>query len=263
MHISLVGMMGSGKSAVGRGLARSLGRRLADTDWLIEQRIRYSIQEFFARNGEEAFRIVETQVLGEVLTGVEPLVVSTGGGIVLLPENRDRLKNQSTVVWLRANANTLASRVMARAERTGPVPIFRLASEDATGQVPTLTGANAPRPLVADALMSPNPHQALVEKLDALIEKRSPLYEAVADLIVDVDGGHRDEVVRSVVTRLGIPNRLDVGSQKASNKAESSPGTTTGAPGARTLSVPAIKKAATGPVRGASDHASARDGKPR
>ncbi len=203
MHIALVGMMGSGKSAVGRGIARRLRRKLADTDWLIEHRIGRSISAYFSQYGEEAFRRLEAAVLADVLAGPQPLVVSTGGGIVVWSENREALRVGATVVWLRATPETLAERVMRRAERTGPVPMVRLGTHDEPTQ-PVLMRGDAPRPLVAEALSSPDPERAVLDRLIALSEMRSPLYEAVADVIVDVDGAERDATVTGIIDFLGL-----------------------------------------------------------
>ncbi len=203
MHIALVGMMGSGKSAVGRGIARRLHRKLADTDWLIEHRIGRSISAYFSQYGEDAFRRLAPADVADVLAGLEPLVVSTGGGIVARPENREALRAGATVVWLRARPDTLAERVMRRAERTGPVPMIRLGTHDEPTQQVLMRG-DAPRPLVADALASADPEGAVRERLEALSALRSPLYEEVADVIVDVDGAQRDATVTGIIDFLGL-----------------------------------------------------------
>ena len=105
-NILLVGMPGSGKSTVGRLLAKKLGRELVDTDTLVEQAIGCSIPEFFAREGEEAFRRVEHRVLCEV-SKQSGLVIATGGGIITRPENHDRLRENSRVVFLRRDLDRL------------------------------------------------------------------------------------------------------------------------------------------------------------
>jgi len=89
--IACVGLPGSGKSTVGRQLARRLGLRFVDSDQVIEQRLGCSIREFFEREGEPAFRDVEQQVMDE-LTQAESGVLSTGGGSVLRESNRQCLK---------------------------------------------------------------------------------------------------------------------------------------------------------------------------
>ena len=88
MTIALVGMPGSGKSTVGRHLARHLGLRLIDSDHEIERRIGMPIRTWFEAEGEAAFRELEQQVIGE-LAAVPDIVLATGGGSVLRPANRE------------------------------------------------------------------------------------------------------------------------------------------------------------------------------
>lgn len=104
--LMLVGMPGCGKTTVGQRLAERLGRKLVDTDALIEEQAGCSIPEMFASRGEEAFRQLEHQVLCQV--GKESgLVVATGGGIVTRPENLDPLRQNSTVIFLRREVDKL------------------------------------------------------------------------------------------------------------------------------------------------------------
>lgn len=99
-NLMLVGMPGCGKTTVGRTLAGRLGRKLVDTDALVEEQAGCTIPELFEREGEEAFRRLEHQVLCQV--GKESgLVIATGGGAVTRPENRDPMRQNSTVVFLR------------------------------------------------------------------------------------------------------------------------------------------------------------------
>ena len=99
-NLLLIGMPGCGKSTVGRELARRLGRELADTDALVEEMAGRSIPELFAREGEETFRRLEHQALCRV--GKESgLVIAAGGGIVTRPENRDPMRQNSVVIFLR------------------------------------------------------------------------------------------------------------------------------------------------------------------
>ena len=108
--ISLVGMPGSGKSTVGRHVARHLGLPFVDTDHLIEQRIGCSIRDYFETQGEAAFRDVEQVVVDEV-TRMAGHVVATGGGAVLREPNRLALCDRTTVVYLRATPEDLARRL--------------------------------------------------------------------------------------------------------------------------------------------------------
>lgn len=144
LNVFLVGMMGSGKSSVGRPLASALGYRFVDADQLLEQAAGCSIASIFASEGEEGFRSLETQVL-DAISPWQRTVVATGGGVVLRPVNWGYLR-QGLVVWLDAPESVLVRRLR---------------------QDPTS------RPLLA----MPDPQQRLRE----LLEQRRPLY-AQADL---------------------------------------------------------------------------------
>lgn len=98
----LIGLPGSGKTTVGRQLARRLERRFVDSDLVIEERLGCSIREFFENEGEQAFRDLEERVLDELSQDPEPCVLSTGGGSVLRPINRERLHARGQVIYLRS-----------------------------------------------------------------------------------------------------------------------------------------------------------------
>ena len=103
-------MPGSGKSTVGRQLGRRLGLPFFDSDHVIEQRLGCSIREFFAREGEAAFRDVEQDVIAELVKG-PPRIVATGGGAVLRPANRQALHDAAKVVYLRSSPEEIHRRV--------------------------------------------------------------------------------------------------------------------------------------------------------
>ena len=150
-RLVLVGMMGSGKTTVGRELAGRLGWAFLDSDAMVEASTGSTVAELFRARGEEAFRAEESRVLAEALSSDAPTVVSAAGGTVLDPSNRALLAGPAIVVWLRADPDTLAARV----------------------------GPGGHRPLLgAD-------HATALRELDAV---RRPLYEEVADVVVDVDG---------------------------------------------------------------------------
>jgi shikimate kinase len=126
--ISLIGMPGGGKSTVGRQLARRLRVDFLDTDLLVEQRAGLSIPELFARDGEAAFRRLESEALAAALREPEG-VIATGGGIVLAPANRETLRRHTTAVYLKATPRDLARRVRTDGRRPllqGPDPLGRL-----------------------------------------------------------------------------------------------------------------------------------------
>ncbi len=163
-RILLVGMMGAGKTTVGRLLAERLGWDYVDSDADVEARTGLTVPELFARQGERAFRDAEAASLRRACTSTRPAVVSVAGGAVLSPENRALLRSSGRVVWLRARPVTLAARV----------------------------GDGAGRPLLGE-----DPAAALVE-LDAA---RRPFYAEVADDTLDVDGLSPDEAVAVIVDR--------------------------------------------------------------
>lgn len=106
----LVGLPGSGKSTVGRQLARRLGLPFFDSDHVIEGRLGCSIREFFEQSGEEAFRDIEESVIDE-LTCKGPSVLSTGGGAVLRPLNRKHLHQRGQVIYLRSSPEEIFRRL--------------------------------------------------------------------------------------------------------------------------------------------------------
>lgn len=127
-HVAFVGLPGSGKSTVGRQLAKRLGRPFMDSDHIIEQRIGSSIREFFEREGEEPFRDLEQAVIDKLTLG-EPCVLSTGGGAVLRPLNRQHLKQRCLGVYLHSAPDEVFRRL--RHDRNRPLlqvndPLTRL-----------------------------------------------------------------------------------------------------------------------------------------
>ncbi|MEJ8837941.1 shikimate kinase [Ramlibacter sp. AN1133] len=128
MTITLVGMPGSGKTTVGRQLARRLGLPFFDSDHVIEERLGCSIREYFAREGEAAFRDLEQQVLAQLAQG-PAAVIATGGGAVLREANRECLRAAGPVVYLRSTPEELYRRL--RHDTTRPLlqvadPLARL-----------------------------------------------------------------------------------------------------------------------------------------
>ncbi|MEO6871147.1 MAG: shikimate kinase, partial [Chthoniobacterales bacterium] len=115
--IVLIGFMGSGKSSVGRLLARELGWPRFDTDQLVVGELGLRIPEIFVQLGEARFREGETQALANLGTATAPAVIVTGGGIVLRPENVRRLHELGSLVWLQAEPAVLHKRLARRADR--------------------------------------------------------------------------------------------------------------------------------------------------
>lgn len=125
--IFLVGLPGSGKSTVGRQLARRLGLPFVDSDQVIEQGIGSSIRAYFDREGETAFRELEAQVIDELTRGPRA-VVATGGGAVLRAENRQNLRERGQVVYLRSTPEDLFRRLRNDRQR----PLLQVADPLAT-----------------------------------------------------------------------------------------------------------------------------------
>ena len=147
-NIFLVGLMGAGKTTVGRMLARRLGKQFHDSDIEIERRTGVKVQTIFEIEGEPGFREREAQTIASLVEGHD-LVLATGGGAVLLAENRRNLAGHGFVIYLRANPRDLWQRTRNDKSR----PLLRTADPRA--------------------------------RLEQLHEVRDPLYRECADLIVD------------------------------------------------------------------------------
>lgn len=171
-NIFLVGPMGAGKTTIGKQLAKSLGWAFIDSDHEIEKRTGVRIPVIFDIEGEAGFRRREKEMIDE-LTQVSDLVLATGGGAVLDEENRARLKQRGTVVYLRATAEHLYNRT--RRDRNRPL------------------------------LQTENPKQKITE----LLAHRDPLYQEVADIIVDTGADNIKSVVKRLqqeLNQVGFPN---------------------------------------------------------
>ena len=167
MKLSLVGLPGSGKSTVGRQLARRLNVPFTDSDHVIEQRIGCSIRDFFAREGEGAFRDIEEEVIRDLMQ-VPAGVVATGGGAVLRQSTRECLRQASSVIYLRST----------------PEEVFRRVRHD----------GNRPLLQVADPL----------GRLRALYEERDPLYRETAHFIVETGRPSVPTLVNMIVMQLEL-----------------------------------------------------------
>jgi len=162
--IVLVGLMGAGKSTVGRRLASVLRLPFHDADQEIETAAGCSISDFFERYGEPAFRDGERKVIARLLAGPRH-VLATGGGAFMDPTTRALIKAQGLSVWLRANIDLLMERVTKRPTR----PLLK--NDDPRGT------------------------------MERLMAERYPVY-AEADITVDSNGGPHDTVVQQIVAQL-------------------------------------------------------------
>jgi len=163
--IALVGLMGAGKSTVGRRLAQALGRPFIDSDAEIEKAAGLSVADIFALHGEADFRRGERAVLERLLSGA-PHVLATGGGAYLNEDTRTMMRQHAVTIWLNADLETLWKRVSRRDHR------------------PLLRQANA-KTILSD-----------------LFEARKPIYEK-ADLIVPSIEGPHGRTVRAIIQALG------------------------------------------------------------
>ena len=160
-NIILVGPMGAGKTTIGKQLAQQSGRNFYDSDREIEERTGVNIPLIFELEGEEGFRKREKNILIE-LTQKQDIVLATGGGAVLDPDNRSQLSKYGFVIYLIAPLTQLLKR----------------------------TSKDRNRPL----LQTENPRK----KLEEIIAERDPLYREVADIVIETD----DKPVRNVVKNL-------------------------------------------------------------
>jgi shikimate kinase len=169
--ISLIGLPGSGKSTVGRQLARRLQLPFVDSDQVIERQLGCSIREYFEREGEARFRDVEESVLDE-LTQTHKGVLSTGGGAVLRPINRAHLRQRSQVIYLNSS----------------PDELFRRLRHD----------VNRPLLQVADPL----------SRLRDLHAVRDPLYRETAHFIMETGRPSVATLVGMIITQLELAGLL-------------------------------------------------------
>lgn len=152
--VVLVGMMGAGKTAVGRTLAAQLGVPFRDSDHEIERAADRTIAEIFARDGEAFFRDKESQVIGRLLDG-PPSVLSTGGGAFLAERNRAMISDRGVSVWLDADLDLLWSRVRHKDSR----PLLR--TPDPFGTLAALYEARVPVYALADITVKSQPGLSL------------------------------------------------------------------------------------------------------
>jgi shikimate kinase len=161
-NLILIGPMGSGKTAVGRSLARHLGRPFYDSDAEIVQRTGVDIAYIFEKEGEAGFRVREREAI-EALLALKGIVLATGGGAILLPENRRLLAQRGCVVYLDTSVKQQAERVRH--------------------------GRN--RPLLSN--VEPT------RRLEELMAVRDPLYRSIADLTVATDGRRVKAVAEDII----------------------------------------------------------------
>ncbi len=160
-NIFLVGLMGAGKSTIGRQLARELGKQFRDSDSEIEKRTGVSIDVIFDIEGEQGFRRRETRMLQE-LVEERGIVLATGGGAILASENRQLLRDNGLIIYLKASAEHLAGRVKLDRRR----PLLQTGDK--------------------------------LAKIRELMTQREPVYQQLADMVVETNNRSIPRVVREI-----------------------------------------------------------------
>jgi len=161
-NIILIGFMGAGKSTVGNRIAKKHNLKFIDTDRLIEDNTGKSITEIFETKGESEFRDLETQAIKTIIEGEENILLSVGGGLPMREENRVLLRQLGKVVFLRIEPETV---------------IKRLKNDNSR---PLLKGDNA------------------YAKIIELLQIRNPVYESIADIVIDADGKGSNKVILEI-----------------------------------------------------------------
>lgn len=175
MNLFLIGYRCTGKTSVGKALARRLGWPFVDTDRMIAESSGTDIARMVASRGWRFFRAMERQALAAV-SAVDRQVVSTGGGIVLDERNVAAMKKSGTVIWLKASGKTIEARML---------------TDDATaGNRPPLT------------------EQGLVGEITAVMAKRKPFYEKAADLAFHTDRAEIAAICDRIVADLGMKTEV-------------------------------------------------------
>jgi shikimate kinase len=161
----LIGLMGAGKTTMGRALALMLGIEFVDTDRVIEEQAGISIPEIFERDGEDFFRKVESRTIIDILSNTPPIILATGGGAFMYGETRDAIKQFAISIWLNAKLDTLVERV----EHSNNRPLLQNIDKR--------------------------------EKLKKLMDERYPVY-AAADIVVDTDSNSRTIITNKIMEEL-------------------------------------------------------------
>jgi len=173
-NINLIGYRGSGKSSVGLELAEVLKRPFVDSDTVIVERAKVSIAELVANSGWELFRKLESEVL-KGCCQQNKIVLATGGGVVLAPENRSLLQSSGTTFWLQASPESTLQRLVQDSK------------------------SSLSRPPLSSL--------ALTDEIVLGLKEREPLYREVADFIVQVDCKSVDDIVAQIATILTRQSR--------------------------------------------------------
>lgn len=179
--VCFIGLPGSGKSTIGRQLARNWGVDFVDSDHVLERQLGCTIKDFFAVHGEAAFRDEEARVLAELAHSGQVGVLSTGGGAILRPENRTVLHENTTVIYLQSSPEDIARRLRNDTNR------------------PLLQGEDP------------------LKRLRDLLAVRAPLYEETAHFVIDTVRCTTAQVVRKVTMQAELAGVVPVAAQGVSS----------------------------------------------
>lgn len=168
MNIVLIGYRGTGKTSVGQLLAERLKRRLISTDTEVIRRAGLPIPEIVKQFGWDRFRDLESEVCLE-LGGKDRLIIDTGGGAILRPQNVESLKTNGVLVWLTATVRTITDRIGGDTQR------------------PSLTGA-----------------KSFTDEVEEVLREREPRYKAAADHVIQTDGRSLAQVADAILTHVEI-----------------------------------------------------------
>ncbi len=164
MNIVLIGYRGTGKSTVGKVLAARLGRPVVSTDAEIVRRAGRTVPEIVAQHGWDHFRDLESTVCQD-FSAQDGLIIDTGGGAILRPQNAECLKKTGTLFWLTASVATIVSRIGSDTQR------------------PSLTGT-----------------KTFVEEIEEVLAARNPQYQAAADHVIPTDGRSVNQIVDAILS---------------------------------------------------------------
>lgn len=166
MNVVLIGYRGTGKSTVGKVVAARLGRELFSTDAEIVKSAEQTIPQIVEQHGWEYFRDLETKMCQD-LAGKDGVVIDTGGGAILRPQNVEVLKRTGKLFWLTASVETIAKRIGSDTQR------------------PSLTGT-----------------KSFIEEIQDVLRERIPKYQAAADHLIETEGKSVTQVADEILTRL-------------------------------------------------------------
>ena len=167
LNIILIGFRGTGKTTIGKMLAQRLGKEFVDADEYLEQKEGKTVKDIFAEGGEKLFREIETQIIAELCL-LDNRVVATGGGAILREENVRALKKRGIIVLLEADTDTIYKRI----------------------HKDTMTWQKRPKLT----------NQGGYQEIEYLLEYRRPLYDRIADFVINTNNMSVNDAARKIVT---------------------------------------------------------------